>query len=119
MESNETKSSCNLTLEFVQNISTQWANQFENVPVFPFQFSLSEDSMISFHSTPLCNASEIKLNSEYIDVEDFSFETLSGDIFYFIVEWPYNSGITAVTVYKNDEIIGWVAVPDLKLAGNF
>ena len=119
METNEIMNSSCLTLEFVQNISTQWANQFDNIPVFPFQFTLSEDSMISFHNTPLCAASEIKLNSEYIDVEDFSFETSSGDAFYFIVEWPYNSDITAVTIYKNDEMIGWAEVTDLKLAGNF
>ena len=119
METNEIMNSRNLTLDFVQNISTQWANQFENVPEFPFQFILSEDSMISFHNTPLCAASDIKLNSDFIDVEDFSFETLSGDVFFFLVEWPYDSDIDSVSVYKENEMIGCTSIGGLKLAGNF
>lgn len=105
METNNLMNSNSLSMEFVHTLSTKWVQQFENTPEFPFLFSINHDSLLCFNNTPLCPISEVDLNYDCIDVEWFSFETLSDDAFYFLINWPFNSEIVSATVYKNDVIL--------------
>ena len=119
METNQLMDSTNFAMEFVHSLSAKWAQQFENIPEFPFLFSFNQDNLLCYNNTPLCPISNLDLNYEYIDIEWFSFGTISGDTFYFLINWPYDSDIESVSVYKEDHMISWVSTSELKLAGNF
>lgn len=90
-----------IILESMNFLPVLWAEQFDNIPEFPFSFSLSKDGLLCFADRELCQIEEASLRDTEVEVVYFGFETISGDRFIFLVDWPFDSPIRSVEILKN------------------
>lgn len=89
----------------LNSIESAWKSQFDNEPDIQIFFAAEENGLLSVNGRPLPVATEeVDVTSISVDVEQFGFRTLNGELYLFAIQWPYEGKPHLATINHLSEI---------------
>lgn len=81
---------CESTVNKLQNLVEEWASQFENKPPIDLQFQTTANNLLIANGIVLGPASEINAEGSTYDEECLYIATKAGSYYEIYLDWSYN-----------------------------